>query len=455
MILQTESMNRPMQTTTNSKSLLQMKPQDFVQWMKQNKLKRLSFVFDPKQNELNCSSPLAEQVRKFIATDERDFSKHEGLFFQATENYDCLMGAFIHSTHRGQSHGGVRLWTYPTLESYLRDGLRLAKGMTQKNALAYLWWGGGKGLISLASNFDQTDEAQRKSVFEQYGEFLTSLKGCYYSAEDVGVRVADIQTMFSRTRFLTCIPENIGGSGNPSMRTAMGVLRAIEAALDFHGSRKIEGKTFAVQGLGNVGSSLCRYLFDQGAAKIIASDIHEQSIERARTEFKNKNFEAFISDLGDQKILFQAVDVVVPCATGAILNSATIPHIQSKIICGGANNQLEDPIRDDKALQEKGITYVPDFLANRMGIVNCSNEQYGYVNGDPFIEKHLSYDWEHSVFQTTLRVLNDSAKTNSPTGKIASALADKMAQEDHPIFGHRGEQIIQSLEKTNWANHKA
>ena len=133
-----------------------------------------------------------------------------------------------------------------------------------------------------------------------------------------------------------------------------------------------------------------------------------------------------------------------------MLNPVTIPMIKAKIVCGAANNQLEDPDRDGKDLFKRGIIYVPDFLTNRMGIVNCANEQYGYVNDDPFIERHFSTDWEHSIYRMALMVLKKSHKKNKHTGKIAVQIADKLSKKNHPVFGHRGQQVIDSLVKDKW-----
>ncbi len=136
--------------------------------------------------------------------------------------------------------------------------------------------------------------------------------------------------------------------------------------------------------------------------------------------------------------------------TQARPNHETIPGIQAKIICGAANNQLEDTRKDDQALFERGITYVPDFLANRMGIVNCANEQYGYIENDHFIEQHFQKEWEYSIWQTTLSVLRQSKETGSPPAKVAVQMADRLSLKEHPIFGHRGYQIIYSLLKNKW-----
>jgi glutamate dehydrogenase/leucine dehydrogenase len=322
--------------------------------------------------------------------------------------------------------------------------------MTQKNALAGLWWGGGKGVIARNPAVDADDPEIRSYIYGEYGLFISSLRGCYVTAEDVGTSVADIASVFSRTRFTTCIPENWGGSGNPSVPTARGVVSGMEAALDFLGMGNLSGKTVAIQGTGNVGRPLIRFLFEKGVRKITACDINPQLAEAVLREFAGRSIEIRTVSCADDSIFGEECDIFSPNATGAILNPRTIPLLRAKIVCGAANNQLEDAARDDPLLFNRGIVYVPDFLTNRMGIVNAANEQYGYVKNDPLFERHLSRDWEHSIFQTTLRVLCESKDTGEPTARIAMRLADKLSLEEHPIFGHRGRLIINSLVEDRW-----
>jgi leucine dehydrogenase len=262
--------------------------------------------------------------------------------------------------------------------------------------------------------------------------------------------VADIAHVFSRTRFTTCIPEDWGGSGNPSVPTARGVVCGVEAALEFLRMGDLRGKTVAVQGTGNVGGPLIRFLFEKGVRKITACDIDPQLAEAVLKESAGRNIEVRTVSCADDSIFEEDCDIFSPNATGAILNPRTIPLLRAKIVCGAANNQLEDAVRDDPLLFNRGIVYVPDFLVNRMGIVNAANEQYGYVSNDPLFERHLSRDWEHSIFQTALRVLRRSVETGEPTGRIAVELADRLSLEPHPIFGHRGRLIIDSLVKDRW-----
>ncbi len=428
---------------------LKEKPSEFVNFLKKEGIKRFYFITDEKTGKVVASHEILQPIAEVIGNDKRDYVKHEGLFFQLADKYDTLFGAFVHKTNRGQAAGGLRFWDYFTLGDFFHDGLRLSCGMTRKNSLAGLWWGGGKGIILRNPEFEFNDKIMREYLFQEYGRFVTSLQGCYITAEDVGTNTCDMANVFKTTRFLTCAPAEVGGSGNPSDATARGVVAGMEAALNFLGT-DFSGKVIAVQGMGNVGGPVIKYLFEKGVEKVIASDINVNTVEKLVKELDGKNLEAEVSEIGDNSILFEECDVVAPCATGAIINPDVISNLKAKVVCGAANNQLEDSDRDDVLLKERGIIYVPDFLTNRMGIVNCANEQYGYVDNDPLFEQHLNKDWEYSVYQTTLRVLNGSKETGVAPAKKAIELADELAEVNHPIFGHRGQQIINTIVANKW-----
>jgi glutamate dehydrogenase/leucine dehydrogenase len=429
--------------------LLKSSPQEFIAFLKSNNITRFYFAYDNKLSAVKSSHPSLQPIADFLNNDKRDFQKHEGIFAQLSSKYDTLLGAFVHRTNRGQAAGGVRYWLYDTMENYLRDGLRLAMGMTHKNAMAGLWWGGGKGVMAHNPGINKYDPEIREYLYKEYGDFMTSLKGCYVTAEDAGTNVDDMANIFSRTRFTTCIPFEVGGSGNPSVPTARGVVSGMEAALEYEG-RKLEGTTIAVQGIGNVGHPLIEFLFDKNVKRIFAWDIFPELVENAKRDFESRNFEAFLVDPNDTSLFGTDCDIFSPNAVGAILNEHTIPMLKARYICGAANNQLEDPLRDDEALHKRGILYIPDFLTNRMGIVNCADEQAGYVKDDPMIERHLSKDWEYSIHQMTFNVLQESKESGRPTGMIAREMAEKLSLENNPIYGHRGQLIIDSLVNDGW-----
>jgi leucine dehydrogenase len=431
-------------------NLLLSTPANFIKFLKKEKINKFFFVYDFEKKTLKASHTQLQPIADFFSNDKRDFIEHEGWFCKVFDEYDMLLGAFVHRTNRGQAAGGVRYWSYDTNEDYFRDGLRLGAGMTFKNALAGLWWGGGKGVIAHNPELDKMNPEIRKNIYQEYGLFMSSLNGCYVTAEDVGTSVEDMANVFSGTRFTTCIPPEFGGSGNPSAPTAMGIISGMEAALEFLELGTLKDKTIVVQGLGHVGEPLIQFLFEKNVKKVIGTDINPSHINSAKKKFSEKNLDCRLVDKNDFSIFSEDCDILSPNATGAILNSQTIPMLKAKIICGAANNQLEDMHNDGKLLHDRGIIYVPDFLTNRMGIVTCANEQYGYVNKDPLIENHFSREWEHSIFNVAKCVLQESKEKNIPTAEIALKLADKLSRENHPIFGHRGKEIIKSLLEDKW-----
>jgi leucine dehydrogenase len=428
-----------------------LSPKAFKDLLLSEGIRRFFLVWDEESSDVRASHPALEPLARLLSGDRRDFDRHEGVFVQVAPQTGVLQGAFVHRTCRGQAAGGVRFWRYDTVEEYLRDGLRLARGMTHKNALAGLWWGGGKGVMARDTGRDEPDPLVRRRIYEEYGELMTSLRGCYVTAEDVGTSVEDMAAIFSRTRFTTCIPPELGGSGNPSEPTARGVVRGMEAALRFLKQGGLAGKAVAVQGLGHVGEPLVQLLHEGGVARVIGSDIDPKRGDALRERFPEIDLTVRIVDRGDNDILAEEVDIVSPNATGAVLGPETIPRIRARIVCGAANNQLEDPERDDVLLQEAGVLYMPDFLVNRMGIVNCADESFGYVDGDPAFEEHLADTCENGIYRLSLRVLEEARRSGRTPAQVALALAEERSLERHPIWGHRGVRIIRSLVDSEWA----
>lgn len=428
-------------------------PEAVAAYLKSIGIKRFFFVPDPEVG-VRASHPELAEIAAFLAADRIDYDAHEGIFCEVSAHADVIHGAFVHRTARGQGQGGTRFWSYHHFSDFLNDGIRLSRGMTYKNALAGIWWGGGKGVISRPANLSTGAQDLRTAIFEEYGRFISSLQGCYITAEDVGTNTDDMASIFSETRFITCIPRAKGGSGNPSAMTAHGVVRGMEAGLDFlSGARRqdgdstqspLSGRHVVVQGVGHVGEVIVDLVLKAGA-RVTATDISAQRLDALRDRWHGQPVELICVKPGDITPLDVECDVLCPAATGGALNPETIPLLNTPLVCGAANNQLEDPDRDGEALARRGITYLPDFLVNRMGIVNCANEQYGYVRGDEALYRHLNYQWESSVYQTSLRVLSRAQDEGTHPHHAAVTTAEELSWINHPIWGHRGREIIRCL----------
>ncbi|WP_313894361.1 Glu/Leu/Phe/Val dehydrogenase [Psychrobacillus sp.] len=326
----------------------------------------------------------------------------------------------IHDTTLGPALGGTRMWNYASEEEAIEDALRLAKGMTYKNAAAGLNLGGGKTVIIGDPLKDKNEE-----MFRAFGRFIQGLNGRYITAEDVGTTVADMDLIHEETNYVTGISEAFGSSGNPSPVTAYGVYVGMKAsAKEAFGSDSLEGKTVAVQGVGNVAYTLCEYLHKEGA-KLIVADINQASVDRAVT-----NFGAV--QVSVDEIYSQDADIFAPCALGAIINDNTIPQFKFKVIAGSSNNQLKDTKHGD-LIHEMGIVYAPDYVINSGGVINVADELNGY-NHDRAM-KRVS-----GIYDTIEKIYAISKRHGIPT----YVAADRLAEERIARVGKSRSQFLQN-----------
>jgi leucine dehydrogenase len=274
----------------------------------------------------------------------------------------CIVA--VHSTARGPSLGGVRLWTYDDARAALRDALRLSEGMTYKAAVAGLPQGGGKGVIVVPPG-ERLEGDRRRDVLLDFGETVNRVEGRYVTAEDVGVTPDDIAVVAEVTPHVSALPLDRGGSGDPSPWTALGVQVCLQVACErVFGTGDLAGRSVAVVGLGHVGGDLARRLRADGASLVVSD------VDPARR--------ALADELGatwadPEEVLFADVDVLAPCALGGSFDHETVPRLRCRVIAGAANNQLADA-SVEALLVERGILWAPDFVVNGGGIVNIAVE---------------------------------------------------------------------------------
>lgn len=296
----------------------------------------------------------------------------------------------IHDTTLGPALGGARMWPYDTEAEALEDALRLARGMTYKNAAAGLNLGGGKTVIIGDPKTDKSPE-----MFKALGRFIEGLNGRYITAEDVGTTVEDMDLIREETDHVTGSSPGSGSSGDPSPVTAYGIYKGMKAAAnEAFGSDSLAGKTVAVQGVGNVAYKLCGHLHNEGA-KLIVTDINKEAVERA---VKNYGAQAVEPD----EIYTVNCDIYAPCALGATINDQTIPLLKAKVIAGSANNQLKTSENGDQ-LFKRGIVYAPDYVINSGGVINVADELIGYNEERAMKKVETIYDSLATIFEISKR----------------------------------------------------
>ena len=312
----------------------------------------------------------------------------------------------IHSTSLGPALGGVRLRPYPDEHTALVDVLRLARGMTYKAAAAGLDLGGGKAVI-----LGRPSAAERAPLLRSYGRLVDSLGGRYVTAEDVGTTQADMDLLRTQTKHVAGGSEHLGGSGDPSPATALGVLFAIRSlAQTLWGGPTLEGRRMVVLGVGKVGSALVAHLVVAGA-KVFVADI-----DSARVRAVVERFGVTPLDVDDA--LSHPCDVLAPCALGAVLDATTIPVLGATAVCGSANNQLAEPA-DAARLADTGVVYAPDYVVSSGGIINIAEELRpgGY-------QRDRALAAVAAVGRTTARVLADAAHHGITTVEAADRIAE-------------------------------
>ncbi|WP_160721554.1 branched-chain amino acid dehydrogenase [Bacillus sp. USDA818B3_A] len=334
----------------------------------------------------------------------------------------------IHDTTLGPALGGTRMWTYASEEAAIEDALRLARGMTYKNAAAGLNLGGGKTVIIGDPRKDKSE-----ALFRAFGRYIQGLNGRYITAEDVGTTVSDMDIIHEETDFVTGISPAFGSSGNPSPVTAFGVYRGMKAAAkEAFGTDSLEGKIVAVQGVGNVAYTLCEYLHEEGA-QLVVTDINKEAVNRAVGAFGARAVDP-------DDIYGVECDIYAPCALGATINDHTIPQLKAKVIAGSANNQLKDTRHGD-IIHEMGIVYAPDYVINAGGVINVADELYGY-NQERAMKK------VEQLYTTIEKVIEISKRDGIPTYVAADRMAEEriarirksrsqFLQNGHHILSHR------------------
>jgi leucine dehydrogenase len=303
------------------------------------------------------------------------------------------------------------MWHFSREDDALTDVLRLAKGMTYKSAVARTGLGGGKCIVIGDPKTQKTPE-----LFRAMGRFVHTLGGRYITAEDVGTNESDMIAMREATPYVTGLPRQRGGSGDPSPFTALGVFLGIKACVEEALDKgDLKGLTVAVQGVGNVGHGVARQLAEAGA-KLVIADVNDG---RARAVAKDLGAEV----VDTNRIHAVPCDVFSPNALGAVLNDRTIPQIQAKVVAGGANNQLAED-RHGEELLRRGILYAPDFVINAGGIINVSCEFLPNGYDEP-----ASLAKVNNIYKAVKDVVATSRAQSIPTSQAAVVLAEKILGE--------------------------
>ncbi len=315
----------------------------------------------------------------------------------------------VHDISLGPSCGGCRVYPYKSFEEGLNDAKNLSRGMTYKNAIGGIPFGGGKAVIFADPAKDKTP-----AMMQAMGRAIDALDGLYYTAEDSGMSENDILEIRTQTSYAAGMVA-AGKGGNPSPFTAKGVWRGMQAASRHKfGIDDFDGVRVAILGVGAVGMVLGEYLHNAGA-KLVVADVNKRAAEEACHRFG-------ATPVSPEEAAGADVDIFAPCALGGAINEDTIDTIQAKIVAGAANNQLKTP-EMDQALRDRGILYAPDYVINAAGVISIGLEILGTWSEEALNNKI------DAIGENLEKIFKQSEVQNLPTGIIADQLAANIIAE--------------------------
>jgi glutamate dehydrogenase (NAD(P)+) len=286
-----------------------------------------------------------------------------------------------HNVSRGPSKGGIRYHPDVTLD----EVKSLAMWMTWKCALSGIPFGGAKG--GVICNPKTMSEGELQRMTRRFTSEIINEIGPEKDipAPDVGTDgrvMAWIFDTYSMNKghsvlgVVTGKPLTIGGSLGREEATARGALYCVREAVRKQ-QLSLQGTTVAVQGFGNVGSFLAKFLAEDGATVIAVSDstsgltnpngIDVQAAIAHKRETGSLGGFKGADEISNEELLLLECDVLAPCALEQVITGDNAAQVKAKIIVEGANGPITPTA--DEILEDKGVLVLPDILANAGGVV--------------------------------------------------------------------------------------
>jgi glutamate dehydrogenase (NAD(P)+) len=352
-----------------------------------------------------------------------------------------------HSDILGPYKGGIRYHPAVTL----REVSALAMLMTWKCALLGIPYGGGKGGIPIDPkkfSVGELERISRRYISELIKDIGPSVD---IPAPDMGTSAREMAWMMdtysvnvghSVPGVVTGKPLSIGGSLGREMATGRGVMIIVRESLKDHGI-SLTGARIAIQGFGNVGGAAAELLHQagakiiavsSGAGGIFAEDGLDISAVKAYAAQNRRNVVGFptAKAISNAELLTLPCDVLIPAALENQITEENVHEIKAQFIAEAANGPVT--LEANQVLEARGVTVLPDILANAGGVVVSYLE---WVQGLSYLfwdEERVNKEMEHLMVQAYHKVMEE-AKTRRVNlrlaaytlgvGRVAKALSDR------------------------------
>lgn len=333
----------------------------------------------------------------------------------------------LDSTALGPGKGGIRM----TPSVNMDEVAKLARAMTWKNALAELPFGGAKG--GIIADAKKLSDQHKKEIVAAFSDALrpvcpdlyVAAPDMYFAEEEVRVFVETNGSM----RAATGKPKDMGGIPHELGSTGFGVFHATLIAAE-HMGLDIKGATFAVEGFGNVGEFAAKFLTERGAKLVGVSDskgtlYKKEGINFVELDKTKKDTGSVVNYQGEvlpnKDIIKLDVDILIPAAIPNLIIAGDVDSIKAKLIVEGSNIPMD--AQTESLLHRKGITVIPDFVANAGGVISSYVE---YTGGT---EKEMFKLVEEKITKNTKLILEKSNRSTTPRDAAMEIAMERVLRE--------------------------
>lgn len=332
----------------------------------------------------------------------------------------------IDNTALGPGKGGIRM----TLTVSLDEVSRLARAMTWKNALADLPFGGAKA--GIVADDSQLSQKQKDALVAAFAEALKPVcPSLYVAGPDMNMAEHEM-AVFAKAngsmKACTGKPAKIGGIPHELGSTGFGVFHSMLVALK-HIKKDIKNVRVAIEGFGNVGYFVAKFVSEAGGKLVAVSDSRGVIVNKngfdfqklAKVKQEKKTVTAYKEVYGEgavypgHDVVAVDCDVLVTAAIPDLIQKEDVPHIKATLIVEGSNIPMS--FETEQLLHTKGVLVVPDFVANAGGVISSWVE---YIGKD---QKFMFKTVQERIVRNTEEVLTRAEKEKKAPRLVAEALA--------------------------------
>ena len=310
-----------------------------------------------------------------------------------------------HSIARGPAKGGIRY----SPEVNLDEVRALAAWMTIKCAVVNIPFGGAKG--GMRCEPKTMSEKELEKLTRRYTAEILEILGPEKDVpapdintnEQVMAWIMDTYSMHARqtvTSVVTGKPMSLGGSKGRREATGRGIMIMVQQAPILL-NMNLNGARVVIQGCGNVGSVSAKLLHDLGCKIVGISDIEQGMYNENGLDVdavishvqKNRGLKGFAGGqtIDNKALLELPCDILIPAATEDQITEKNASNIKARLIVEGANGPTT--LEAEEILYQKGISVIPDILANAGGVT---------VSYFEWVQDRMGYFWRESVVNERL-----------------------------------------------------